>query len=87
MSQVSSWLGPPTSINRMQLTSREVCTAPAALRTSRISQRQAQERERSRVQEIAPAQPIAEVNALFRVESEHDASRADARRRARGRRE
>ena len=40
-----------------------------------VSQRQAQERERPGVQKIAPAEPIAEVHALFRVESEHDASR------------
>ncbi len=32
MSQVSSWLGPPTSINWMQFTSLPACTAPAALR-------------------------------------------------------
>src|SRR5262245_25108734 len=30
MSQVSRWLGPPTSIRRMQLTSRESSTRPAA---------------------------------------------------------
>jgi hypothetical protein len=40
-----------------------------------VPQCQAEERQRPRVEEIAPSQSIAEVNALFRVESEHHASR------------
>ena len=58
----------------MQLTSRECLHGASRLEDVEVSQRQAQERERPRVQEIAPAQPIAEMNALFRVEPQHPGS-------------
>ena len=78
MSQVSSWLGPPTSISMMQLTSRAGSTRPAAFSTAQIAEAQAEQRQRSRVQEVTPPHAVAEVHALFCVELEHGPSRLPA---------
>ena len=71
MSHVSSWLGPPTSINWMQLTSFLGSTAPGGLKGEELRQREAQKTERSRVQKIAARYTIAEMNFLIRIEPKH----------------
>jgi hypothetical protein len=44
---------------------------PRRLQHRQIAKAEAQQRQRSGVQEIAPPQAVAEVHALLRVESEH----------------
>ena len=71
MSQVSSWLGPPTRNSMMQFMSRAAVGAPGRLEREQVAERQAEQAQRARVQEVAALQAVAEVHRLVGVELNH----------------